>query len=128
MECAICLDTINDEFKLLHCNHYFHQECIDIWLKNHNTCPYCRTMVKYIIVKVKRKTYKLYINKTNLVFEKNNVINQIEFSNIKTIKYNGKKKITIIKKELNNTLSKLKLFSKNGYYIFNSIKNHTLGN
>ena len=43
--CEICHDTINngDIIRIINiCNHSFHQECIDAWLENNNTCPYCR--------------------------------------------------------------------------------------
>jgi hypothetical protein len=43
--CAICqMDIIINQVvrKINHCNHIFHQNCIDIWLENHNTCPVCR--------------------------------------------------------------------------------------
>ncbi|KAI3792615.1 hypothetical protein L2E82_06498 [Cichorium intybus] len=45
--CAICLS----DYKLIEslrtipeCNHYFHSECIDEWLKLNATCPVCRNM------------------------------------------------------------------------------------
>tara|TARA_Y100000389_G_scaffold158606_1_gene160082 strand:- start:47 stop:430 length:384 start_codon:yes stop_codon:yes gene_type:complete len=125
MECAICLEPIiNREKKTLNCNHSFHKNCVDLWLKEHNTCPYCRELIKFIKVKIKRKYYKVYINPTNIVFEKNNQLQVLEFKNIKMIKYDRKKKVTIIKRESNNTETKMKLFSKNGYYIFDKIKNY----
>ena len=45
-ECAICVsptDT-NSENKVatLKCKHSFHEKCIKRWLKNSNTCPFCR--------------------------------------------------------------------------------------
>lgn len=43
--CIICTDlyNINERIiKLPLCNHFFHERCIMHWLKNHNTCPYCR--------------------------------------------------------------------------------------
>ncbi|KAK8965020.1 E3 ubiquitin-protein ligase ATL6 [Platanthera guangdongensis] len=46
LECAICLNEFeNDEtIRLLtKCDHVFHQECIDVWLDIHVTCPVCRT-------------------------------------------------------------------------------------
>ena len=55
MECAICLEKDNNKFTTLKCNHTFHKKCISTWLNNNNTCPYCREIVKIIIVKIKRK-------------------------------------------------------------------------
>ncbi|XP_076900466.1 RING-H2 finger protein ATL30-like [Bidens hawaiensis] len=45
LECAICLCEFEDDnvLRLLtKCSHVFHQECIDLWLESHNTCPFCR--------------------------------------------------------------------------------------
>ncbi|KAI6702418.1 hypothetical protein NL676_011554 [Syzygium grande] len=45
LECAICLAEFEDEsvLRLLTiCYHVFHQECIDLWLTSHKTCPVCR--------------------------------------------------------------------------------------
>uniref|UniRef100_A0A914HZ94 RING-type domain-containing protein n=1 Tax=Globodera rostochiensis TaxID=31243 RepID=A0A914HZ94_GLORO len=45
-ECAICLNSIDFKEKvrpLPACNHIFHNECIEQWLRSgHNTCPICR--------------------------------------------------------------------------------------
>ncbi|MED6147440.1 hypothetical protein PIB30_044047 [Stylosanthes scabra] len=46
LECAICLLEFQDDslIRLLtYCCHVFHQECIDLWLYSHKTCPVCRT-------------------------------------------------------------------------------------
>lgn len=42
--CVICWDEFknNDIIKILPCNHYFHNVCIDIWLEKNATCPQCR--------------------------------------------------------------------------------------
>ena len=124
MECAICLEKGCSKFKTLKCNHTFHKSCINMWLNNHNNCPYCRAIVKIIIVKIKRKKYKLHINPTNLVFEKKNVINKINFIDIKRVEYNGKKRITIFLKELDDSVSKFVFYSKSGYFIFNTMKQY----
>ncbi|XP_057775277.1 RING-H2 finger protein ATL29 [Salvia miltiorrhiza] len=45
LECAICLVEFrsSDVLRLLTaCCHVFHQECIDLWLESHKTCPVCR--------------------------------------------------------------------------------------
>ncbi|XP_073122433.1 RING-H2 finger protein ATL29-like [Henckelia pumila] len=45
LECAICLVEFvdSDVLRLLtSCCHVFHEECIDLWLESHKTCPVCR--------------------------------------------------------------------------------------
>jgi hypothetical protein len=47
-ECPICLDTYTKGEKLAipisdGCSHAFHDECITLWLLQHNDCPLCRT-------------------------------------------------------------------------------------
>lgn len=48
-ECAICLEDVRIDFaassKELRCGHLFHKSCIDTWLNQTNTCPYCRGRV-----------------------------------------------------------------------------------
>jgi hypothetical protein len=35
-----------DMATFLPCNHWFHEECVTLWLKEHNTCPICRTPIE----------------------------------------------------------------------------------
>ncbi|KAH7292648.1 hypothetical protein KP509_29G079100 [Ceratopteris richardii] len=45
-ECAICLTEFQEaEFirMLPKCEHCFHQQCIEMWLLSHSTCPLCRS-------------------------------------------------------------------------------------
>jgi len=47
-ECSICLDNYERGEKMAtpktdKCNHVYHEECIKIWLKDHDDCPLCRT-------------------------------------------------------------------------------------
>ncbi|KAI1318835.1 hypothetical protein EDD11_005681 [Mortierella claussenii] len=42
--CPICLCDYEDleELRQLPCDHYFHKECVDEWLKLKRTCPLCK--------------------------------------------------------------------------------------
>ncbi|KUI68551.1 putative RING finger protein P32A8.03c [Cytospora mali] len=46
-ECTICIDEMHlgDEVTVLPCKHWFHGECVTLWLKEHNTCPVCRAPI-----------------------------------------------------------------------------------
>ncbi|KAK1755796.1 hypothetical protein QBC47DRAFT_401960 [Echria macrotheca] len=46
-ECTICMDEIpkGEEVTVLPCTHWFHGECVTLWLKEHNTCPICRASI-----------------------------------------------------------------------------------
>lgn len=43
-ECSICMDPVElgTEVTELPCKHWFHYNCIEMWLSQHNTCPHCR--------------------------------------------------------------------------------------
>jgi hypothetical protein len=46
-ECSICLDTNNKKMiKTKECGHDFHLECLNKWIKQNPTCPYCRCELK----------------------------------------------------------------------------------
>ena len=40
----MCIDDfeVNDELRVLPCNHMFHKACIDPWLLERYTCPLCK--------------------------------------------------------------------------------------
>ena len=48
-ECSICLCAFGDDEMVvpLPCNprHYFHEACIEHWLKTNSVCPLCRTEI-----------------------------------------------------------------------------------
>ncbi len=46
VKCNICLELVEEEKKVsLACNHIFHGECIECWLKLKLNCPCCRSDV-----------------------------------------------------------------------------------
>lgn len=48
VECVVCLSELveGDKTRVLPmCNHLFHADCIDSWLRSHSTCPICRNKV-----------------------------------------------------------------------------------
>ncbi|CAF0985323.1 unnamed protein product [Adineta ricciae] len=46
-QCYICLEDFQsiDSIKILNCQHVFHNDCINEWLRHHSNCAYCRTPV-----------------------------------------------------------------------------------
>ncbi|KAM7480668.1 hypothetical protein LguiA_028881 [Lonicera macranthoides] len=51
MECVVCLCHISsgEKYRVLsECKHGFHVECINGWLKDHPTCPLCRTHISLL--------------------------------------------------------------------------------
>ena len=46
--CVICFENFNnnDQIRILNCNHYFHDQCINEWLTKNPNCPVCRNDVE----------------------------------------------------------------------------------
>ena len=46
-KCSICLEDFNigDTLNELNCNHFYHKECINNWIKSNNNCPMCRSLI-----------------------------------------------------------------------------------
>lgn len=44
-DCSICMDEVREreEITVLPCSHWFHPDCVKFWLKEHDTCPVCRS-------------------------------------------------------------------------------------
>jgi hypothetical protein len=47
--CGVCLSEYeeNDVLRILFCRHHFHQQCVDTWLLQKNTCPTCRRSIDF---------------------------------------------------------------------------------
>lgn len=47
-ECTVCIDEVKvgEEVVVMPCKHWFHEACVTMWLKEHNTCPICRTPIE----------------------------------------------------------------------------------
>ena len=61
-ECSICLENINSN-KIIKtdCFHYFHKECLDIWVLYKNNCPLCREYLNnYIIYNYNYNYYEIF--------------------------------------------------------------------
>jgi len=47
-DCVICLDAICETERLVRfvaCNHYYHTDCIQEWLRTNISCPICRHLI-----------------------------------------------------------------------------------
>jgi hypothetical protein len=50
-ECIICTEVHSeDSFSIRACGHTFHKQCIEPWLRNHGTCPLCRTTLEETVI------------------------------------------------------------------------------
>jgi hypothetical protein len=75
--CAICLNNVtktNKNTTMLECNHFYHTECIDVWLSNSNFCPCCMQQTAY---KPVTKEPKLE-TKTVINIIQNNIQNNVQ--------------------------------------------------
>ncbi len=47
--CIICMENFceNELVKKLFCGHIFHKDCIEKWLSNQKTCPFCKEECGY---------------------------------------------------------------------------------
>mmetsp|Transcript_4323 Transcript_4323/g.5672 ORF Transcript_4323/g.5672 Transcript_4323/m.5672 type:complete len:204 (-) Transcript_4323:273-884(-) len=43
--CIICLSkiTVGNRVLLLPCDHFYHEQCFNVWIKGHCNCPLCNT-------------------------------------------------------------------------------------
>lgn len=44
--CSICLESYNEQdIYILHCEHSFHRDCLNEWIKQKPNCPLCRLRI-----------------------------------------------------------------------------------
>ena len=48
-QCGICMDSFHEseELKMLPCDHIFHVDCMNQWIQNNKTCPFCEQAIFY---------------------------------------------------------------------------------
>lgn len=44
--CVICQENLSGTLKHMPCSHGFHQDCLEKWLQQHNSCPTCRCEIE----------------------------------------------------------------------------------
>ena len=79
--CAICLDSVNDPLMLTtKCKHTFHEYCLDTWLTQSKTCPFCRENCfkyecqpnKWLLYRERIITRCFDLDEANVVFKYHN--------------------------------------------------------
>eukprot|EP01120_Amphizonella_sp_Union-15-10_P005676 TRINITY_DN1712_c0_g1_i1.p1 TRINITY_DN1712_c0_g1~~TRINITY_DN1712_c0_g1_i1.p1 ORF type:complete len:531 (+),score=119.59 TRINITY_DN1712_c0_g1_i1:32-1624(+) len=60
-KCLICQGdyALGDSLRILPCEHNFHVECVDCWLRDNNTCPLCKALCK---VKIALSPHSLFFS------------------------------------------------------------------
>ncbi|KAL4584504.1 hypothetical protein LXL04_009107 [Taraxacum kok-saghyz] len=64
VDCIVCLSQValGESLAMLErCQHGFHDECLETWLKEHKNCPLCRTPISGTDEDTQK--YKVYLRK-----------------------------------------------------------------
>jgi hypothetical protein len=65
--CSICLDDESkNKMVETQCHHFFHKECLDVWLKAKSSCPFCRQEIKLTVEKINERECNVYISEREL--------------------------------------------------------------
>ncbi|XP_071144796.1 E3 ubiquitin-protein ligase TRAIP-like [Mytilus edulis] len=117
-QCSICTDLFESDntISALPCGHTFHENCINQWLKNANTCPSCRVPVER--GKVIKKLFfdkgdDEGIDESKLSNENNNLKAKLREKDCEREKFDDEKqtlqsKINNLEKEIKNQDVKIK--------------------
>ncbi len=123
--CAICLNVVKQTSKdatVLECKHSYHTECINVWLSEKNTCPYCMQTTTYkpkVANEIKKETVITIIN--------NNVQNRNRNNN-RNNKYKFFKKFCINKDSFFVLLSMISLIANIINIALVSVVSETINN
>ncbi|KAL7124736.1 hypothetical protein ABFS83_14G069100 [Erythranthe nasuta] len=93
LECVICLSLFEDGDKcrkLGLCEHAFHLECVDMWLRSHKTCPVCRARADVRAVRTNHGT------NSNSNSNNNNVMNSEEFCEMRVVRGEEPSRLDIV--------------------------------
>ncbi|KAJ8320613.1 hypothetical protein KUTeg_002200 [Tegillarca granosa] len=122
VQCCICSDLFENDptisISALQCGHVFHENCINQWLKNSNTCPSCRNNVSRTKI-----ISKLYFDHVDEVDDGNGdsskLINEVQSLKVQ-IRQNEKEKegIREDKKSLEKKVKELQGERKNVEKLF----------
>jgi hypothetical protein len=80
--CSICYDNASSNTIKLNCGHIFHNKCIITWLKQSQTCPYCRENINFSLIEYTNNTsnskYKMKFKERTSISLNSNTISFIE--------------------------------------------------
>ena len=131
MECSICLEELNENTTTLkNCDHTFHTNCVNSWLKIKPSCPLCRTPT------LSKFRGRQHFGKNNFlncfISFKNDEVLEIKYNNIYNAQLNinrikhifTDKKITIIKFLYNDKFINLKFNIEQAFLFAEYFKNY----
>ncbi|CAD8147415.1 unnamed protein product [Paramecium pentaurelia] len=75
--CQICLETYKkeDQVRITYCTHFYHVECIDLWINKNDKCPTCRsslniqTLNKFIYNNLEDGNHTISTCSKQIIFE-----------------------------------------------------------
>ena len=131
--CLICTLPIKKKYlNMIECNHTYHKNCLNKWIKIKPICPYCSYIIistfNINLIKTDKIKYKSICivsrERLRITSKKNTVLYDIIVSNIKNFFFNKKKNLLTITYYENDIESYLFLKAKSKviYKLFNTLK------
>ena len=87
-ECTICFEEINRKNKgyaTKCCGNYYHHECINNWLAEHNTCPTCKKVAKTALPLSNNCYIEFFKDNFSLINNYNRNYVSISYSDVKNL-------------------------------------------